>query len=157
MRAGIGAGVLMALAAPAQAAFDPVDFFRGRTQGEGTLKILFQPAKTLRVDSLGFADKDGTLVIRQVIDEPGKSARTRYWRLKQIAPGRFAGTLTDAASPVRIEQNGDAVRIRYRAKDNLNFDQTLTPSGPRTVRNRMTIKRFGLVVARVDETIRKLD
>jgi hypothetical protein len=157
VRAGIAAVMLVSLAAPAEAAFDPVEFFRGRTQGEGTLKILFQPAKTLRVDSLGFADKDGTLVIKQVIDEPGKPPRTRYWRLKQIAPGRFAGTLTDAASPVRIEQTGDAVRIRYRAKDNLNFDQTLTPSGPKTVRNRMTIKRFGLVVARVDETIRKLD
>lgn len=156
MRA-LAAAVLVALAAPAHAAFDPVEFFRGRTQGEGTLKILFQPAKTIKVDSLGYADKDGTLVIRQTIAEPGKPPRTRYWRLKQTAPGRFAGTLTDAASPVRIEHTGDAVRIRYKAKDHLDFDQTLTPVDARTVRNRMKIKRFGLVVARVDEVIRKRD
>ena len=157
MFARIAAVALVAAAAPAHAAFDPVEFFRGRTQGEGTLKIIFQSAKTIKVDSLGYADKDGSLVIKQDIRESTKPVRTRYWRLKQIAPGRFAGTLTDAASPVRIEQTGNSVRIRYKAKDNLDFDLTLTPSGPKTVRNRMRIKRFGVTVARVEEIIRKLD
>ena len=39
------------------------------------------------------------------------------------------------------------VRIRYKDKDHLDFDQTLTPAGARTVRNRMTVKRFGITVA----------
>lgn len=157
MLARIAAAACFALAAPAHAAFDPIDFFRGRTQGEGRLKILFKPATTIKVDSLGYAEKDGTLVIRQVIAEGSKPPRTRFWRLRQIAPGRFSGTLTDAASPVTIEQRGDSIRIRYKAKDHLDFDQVLTPEGPKTVRNQMRIKRFGLIVARVDEVIRKLD
>ena len=49
----------------------------------------------------------------------------------------FIRTLTDAKGPVRIEQSGDAIRIRYTARDGLDFDQTLTPTGPRTVANRM--------------------
>lgn len=97
------------------------------------------------------------LVIKQVIGESTKAPRTRYWRLRQIAPGRFSGTLIDAASPVTIDQRGDPIRIRYRAKDHLDFDQVLRPEGPETVRNQMRIKRFGLIVARVDEIIRKLD
>ena len=157
MLARVAVAALVVVASPAQAAFDPVEFFRGRTQGEGTLKILFQSSRTIKVDSLGFADKDGSLVIKQDIQEAKKPLRTRYWRLKQVGPGRFAGTLTDAASPVRIEQTGDSIRIRYKAKDNLDFDQILTPSGAKTVRNRMRVKRFGVTVARVEEVIRKLD
>jgi len=148
---------MIALAVVALLAFDPVEFFRGRTHGEGTLKAIFQSPKTLTVDSLGYEDKDGTLVIKQVINEPAKPPRTRYWRLRSLGGGRYEGTLTDAASKVRIEQTGDTIRIRYKAKDHLDFDQVLTPAGPRAVNNRMRVKRFGIVVARMDEVIRKVD
>ena len=53
---------LAAAAAAAQAAaFNPVEFFRGRTHGEGMLKIIFQSPKTMTVDSEGFSEKDGSL------------------------------------------------------------------------------------------------
>jgi hypothetical protein len=58
---------------------------------------------------------------------------------------------------VRVTVEAGAIRIRYRDKDNLDFDQRLTPAGPRQVNNRMTIKRFGIRVATFDEIIRKLD
>ncbi len=145
------------LPAPARAAFNPVDFFRGRTHGEGTLKVMFQPSKRITVDSVGSSEKDGSLVLRQTINEPGKPPRTRYWRLRETAPNRFEGTLTDAASPVRVDVEGDRVRIRYKAKNNLDFDQWLTPAGPKTVSNKMRVKRFGITVATFNELIRKLD
>ena len=143
-------------AAPAQA-FNPVDFFRGRTAGDATLKVLFQSPQRITVQSLGTRQKDGALVLKQVISQAGKPPRTRYWRFRQTAPNRFAGTLTDASGPVRVDVEGGGVRIRYKDKDNLDFDQQLTPAGPRTVNNRMRVKRFGIVVARLEETIRKLD
>jgi len=152
-----GAVAAILVAAPTQAAFNPVDFFRGRTHGDGTLKVIFQAPKQIKVDSMGRSEKDGSLLLEQVIREPGKAPRTRYWRLRETAPNRFEGTLTDAAGPVRVEVAKDSVRIRYRGKDNLNFDQLLTPAGPREVRNRMRVKRFGIVVAHFDEMIRKLD
>jgi hypothetical protein len=145
------------VAVPAQAAFNPVDFFRGRTHGEGTLKAIFQPSKRITVDSVGSSEKDGSLVLKQTIHEPGKPPRTRYWRLRETAPNRFEGTLTDAASPVRVDVDGDRVRIRYKARNHLDFDQSLTPAGPKTVNNRMRVKRFGITVATFEEVIRKLD
>ena len=155
--AGTAAAAIVLAAAPAQAAFNPVDFFRGRTHGDGTLKILFQAPKRLQVDSVGRSEKDGSLLLEQVIREPGKAPRTRYWRLRQTAPNRFDGTLTDAAGPVRVDVAKDTVRIRYTGKDHLSFDQLLTPVGTRQVRNRMRVKRFGITVAHFDELIRKLD
>ena len=149
--------IAAALLAATVAAFNPVDFFRGRTHGEGRLKAVLQPSQTITVDSLGRAEGGGTLVLEQVIKQAGKPQRTRYWRLRQTAPNRFEGTLTDAVGPVRIDQQGDRLHIRYKAKDHLVFESWLTPAGPRQVNNRTRVKRFGIVVAHVDEVIRKLD
>ncbi len=148
---------LLIAASVAAAPFDPVEFFRGRTHGEGTLKIIFQNPKPITVDSDGTSGADGVLTLKQVINEPGKAPRTRVWKMRREGPARFSGTLTDAAGPVRVEVEGRAIRIRYKGKDSLDFDQRLTPVGSRELRNHMRIKRFGVTVARVDETIRKVD
>ena len=145
------------LLAAAIAQFDPVEFFRGRTQGVGTLKAAFQKSKIIRVDSLGTEQKDGALLLTQVIHEPGKAPRTRTWRMRRDGPERYSGTLSDAAGPVRVTVEPGAIRIRYRDKDNLDFDQRLSAAGPRQLRNRMTVKRFGIRVATFDEIVRKLD
>ena len=50
----IVAAALMA----ATAAFNPVEFFRGRTHGEGALKVIFQSAKQMSVDSVGRTEKE---------------------------------------------------------------------------------------------------
>jgi hypothetical protein len=157
VRPGLAALALIAAAAPAQAAFNPVDFFRGRTHGSGTLKVIFSAPEKIEVDNEGAAEKDGWLLLKQVIHEPGKPARTRYWRMRQTAPATFEGTLTDAASRVRVEVAKDGVRIRYTGKDHLNFDQMLTPTGANEVHNKMRVRRFGIIVAHFDEIIRKLD
>jgi hypothetical protein len=149
--------LLLATAAPAEAAFNPVEFFRGRTHGDGTLKVIFQATKRISVDSIGRSESDGSLLLEQVIHEPGKPPRTRYWHLRQTGPNLYAGTLTEAAGPVRVDVEQDHVRIRYKGKDHLDFDQWLTPAGPREVRNKMRVKRFGIVVAHFEEVIRKLD
>jgi hypothetical protein len=149
--------LLLAAATPVHTAFNPVEFFHGRTRGDGILKVIFQSSKRIVVDNEGTAEKDGWLLLKQTIQEPNKPPRIRYWRLKQAGPGRYEGTLTDAASPVRVDVEGSHVRIRYRGKDHLNFDQMLVPIGPREVRNRMRVKRFGIVFAHFDEIIRKVD
>ena len=148
---------MMLAIALAAAALDPIAFFRGRTHGEGTLKILFRPAQRITVDSEGRLAGDGTLRLKQTIHEGRKPPRTREWRMRQTAPGRFAGTLSDAAGPVRVEQIGPRIRIRYRDQDGLDFEQWLTQSGPRRVDSAMRVKRFGITVARVTEVIRKAD
>ena len=157
MRLAAVLSALLLAAAPAHAEFNPVDFFRGRTHGDGTLKIIFQSTKTMSVDSFGSTERDGSLLLRQVIHEPAKPPRIRYWRMRQTGPHSFAGTLTDADGPVRVDVAGEQVRIRYTGTNNLDFDQLLTPTGPAEVRNTMKVKRFGFTVAHFDEVIRKLD
>jgi hypothetical protein len=157
MRAAFVASILLVVAAPSDAAFNPVEFFRGKTHGEGMLKIIFQSPKKMMVDSEGRADKDGSLVLEQVVHEPGKPPRTRFWRLKQTAPNRYEGSLTDAATPVRVDVMKDGIRIRYTGKDHLNFDQLLKPVSDTEIHDQIKITRFGITVARFDETIRKLD
>ncbi|MGH9553365.1 MAG: DUF3833 family protein [Terriglobales bacterium] len=157
MKVAVAAAFLLTASAPVEAAFNPVEFFRGRTHGEGMLKIVFQSPKKMTVESDGVAEKDGSLVLKQIIHEPGKPVRTRYWRMQQTAPNRFEGTLTDAASPVRVDVESDGIRIRYTAQNHLNFDQMLTPVSPTEVHDQIRVSRFGIVVAHFDETIRKLD
>jgi hypothetical protein len=148
--------LMVVSAAPVKAEFNPVEFFRGRTHGDGVLKVIFQASKQISVDSQG-AEKDGSLLLEQTIHEPGKPARTRFWRLRQTGAHRFDGTLTDAATPVRVDVDKDRVRIRYTGKDHLDFDQWLTPANPREIKNSMRVKRFGFTVAHYEEVIRKLD
>ena len=156
MKATAAAFALVA-AVPAQAAFNPVDFFRGRSEGQGTLKVIFRSSEQIHTENVGRADKDGSLVLQQVIHEPGKPARTRYWRMRQTGPSRFEGTLTDAASPVRVDVTKDGIRIRYTAQNHLNFDQMLAAVSATEVHDTIRVSRFGIVVAHFDETIRKLD
>ena len=157
MKAAIVAALLLTVATPAQAGFNPVEFFRGHTRGDGILKIIFQSSKRIVVDNEGIPEKDGWLLLKQTIQEPKKPPRIRYWRMKQTGPHRFDGTLTDAASPVRVDVVNDGIRIRYRGKDHLNFDQRLTAVSSHEVHTRMSVRRFGIVVAHFEETIRKLD
>ena len=152
------AAVLLWLALGAAAPpFDPVAFFRGHTHGDGRLKVVLKATKTVTVDTLGRDGPDGTLVLTQTIRHEGKAPRTRTWRLKDLGNGRFSGTLSDAAGPVRIERAGAGVRVRYRDKDNIEIDQLLTPAGPNKVNNKLKARRFGMVVAHLDEVITKAD
>jgi hypothetical protein len=146
------------IAAPVAAAtFNPVEFFRGRTHGTGTLKVIFSSPETIEVDNEGVSERDGSLLLKQTIHEPGKPSRVRLWRMRQTENGRFDGTLTDAASPVRVDVTKEGVRIRYHGKDHLDFDQQLVPAGPREIHNHMRVRRFGFIVAHFEEVIRKLD
>lgn len=138
--------------------FDPVRFFTGRTVGSAELKVIFSAPKRVAVQGLGHVDPDGTLVLDQRVDQEGKRPRTREWRLREVAPGRYAGTLTDAEGPVRADVHGNRLHLRYRMKDGgLEVEQWiyLQPGG-REALNRMSISKFGIGVGRLEETIRKI-
>ena len=139
-------------------AFPVLRFFEGKTEGKGSLNIAFQSPGSLDVRSRGTIESDGTLVLRQVIDQSGKPARQREWRIRELSPGRYAGTLTDAEGPVKGEVSHNRLRISFRMKGGLDAEQwlTLAPDG-RSAHNAMVVRKFGFTVAAVDETIRKLD
>ena len=145
--------------APAEAtAFPLVRFFEGRTEGRGVLKVMLKARVPIRVESRGRVEPDGSLLLVQEIKEGEKPARTRSWRMREVSPGRFVGALTDAVGPAQAEARGNRLRITYRMKGGLDVEQwlTLAPGG-RSAHNSMKVGKFGLPVATLDETIRKLD
>ena len=145
------------LSAGSGAAFDPIAFFIGRTHGEGELdKLLGGPVKVI-VDSVGRRQGD-TLTLVQTIREGDKPARVRRWMMKRVAADRYTGILTDAEGPVHVTVAGRHANIRYRMEGGLRVEQQLTlQSDGRTLLNRLQVKKFGLQVATLEETIRKLD
>ena len=147
---------LLLAAAPAAA---PEHFFVGRTEGTGTVRMMLAGAHKVRDRSRGRIDASGALILEQVVEEEGKPARRRSWRLVRAGGNRVTGTISDAIGPVRGEIDGNVFHLRYRARDaNAQVEQwiTLNPDG-RTGSNRMVFRRFGLKVATVSSTIRKID
>ena len=152
------AGTAVVLAAPSGASFDPADYFLGRTGGEAVLHKMFGKPVRITVESVGRKASNDDLILDQVVREAGKAPDRRRWVLRRVSANRFTGTMTAAEGPVEVEVEGPGASIRYRMKGRLKVEQQLTlqPDG-KTVRNHMTVKKLGLRVARLDETIRKLD
>jgi hypothetical protein len=136
----------------------PERFFVGRTEGVGTVRMILSGRHGVRVHSRGRMDEDGALLIEQVVEEEGKPARRRSWRLVRTGPDRFTGTITDAHGPVSGEVDGNVLRLRYRGAQGVAVDQRITiHPGGRSAENRMTFRRFGLTVATFEETIRRVE
>ena len=144
-------------AAPAPV-FDPLTFFAGATEGTARLKIVMRAARAVRVEGRGRVEPDGTLILDQVVAQEGKPATRRQWRIRRTGPSTYAGTLSDAVGPVAGAVTGNRLHLRFTMKGGLATDQWLTlgPDG-RSAENLLTARKFGVTVARLDETIRKLD
>jgi hypothetical protein len=148
-------GLLLLAQAPVTA---PEQFFVGRTEGSGTVHVMLSGRHDVRDRGRGRMER-GVLVIDQVVEEEGKPARTRQWRLSRSGANGITGTISDARGPVSGEVAGNVLRLRYRlVEGGVSVDQTITlHAGGRTAHNRMTFRRFGLNVATVETTIRRLD
>ena len=144
------------LAAPRR--FDALRFFTGATEGRGRLKIALRRARAVSVHGNGRLAPDGAVVLDQRVEQAGQAPTRRRWRIREDRPGHYTGTLTDATGPVIGEARGDRLHLYYRAKHGVRIDQwlTLSPDG-RSARNHLAARKLGVVVARLDETIRKTD
>lgn len=135
--------------------FDALAFFEGESRGEGRLKVATRAGRLVHVRSSGHREGD-TLVLDQRVNAEGAPPRERSWRIREVAPGRYAGTLSDAAGPVSGETRGDRLHLSFRMKGGLKADQwlTLAPDG-QSAHNVMKVRKFGIVIATLDETIRR--
>ena len=152
------AGALLAAgpsAATAQASrgFDPVTFFSGKTTGEGRLKKVFSSAQATRVIGRGRMD-GAVLVLDQTVTIAGEKSRERQWRLRAAGPGRWTGTLSDARGAVDSSAAGAVLTIAYTSNEGMGIVQQVTLAADgRSARNLMKVKKFGMAVATLDETI----
>jgi hypothetical protein len=146
------------LPADPNARFDPRAFFTGRSHGEGTLHKIIGGDSKIVVDSIGRPDRRGGLVLDQNIRSGAKSPRQRRWIMRPSGPNRYTGTLSEAEGPVDVQVNGPRATIRYRMRGGIDIEQHLAlQSDGRTLLNRLNARKFGIRVARLEETIRKLD
>ncbi|MEO6255472.1 MAG: DUF3833 family protein [Sphingomicrobium sp.] len=146
------------LPADLAARLDPIAFFTGHTRGSAVLHKAFSPAVRVRVDSFGRGDGHGGLVLDQTIREGSKQPRQRRWRFRSDGHGSYRGSLTDASGLVQFVVTGPRANIHYRMKNGMAVDQQLAlQRDPRLVINRLTVTKFGLRLATLDERIHKID
>ncbi|MBO9714915.1 DUF3833 family protein [Sphingomonas sp.] len=137
------------------AAFE--QFFVGVTEGAGTVDVAILGKHNMRDRGHGRLDASGALVLEQTVEEQGKPARKRSWRLVRSG-ARITGTISDASGPVSGDVSGPTLHLRYRLAEGPSVEQwiTLHPSG-RSATNRMSFRRFGFKVATVESVIRKVE
>lgn len=152
---GLGACVATPQIARAPAPrFDAVAFFAGRTEGKGVLKIALHRPSTTLVEGEGRVTEDGGIVLDQTVRRQGKPATQRQWVLHPAGADRYTGTLSDAVGPVDGRTDGNVLHLRFAMKGGLQAEQVLAlrPGGA-IADNVMIVRKFGLPVARLDETI----
>lgn len=173
-----GAGLLTAcvstpqLSAPVALAeaprFDPFTFFAGTSEGKGMMSKVASDPVPVQVTSSGriamevrreagwAAPPQRVLVLDQVVHEGDKPARIRKWRIHEIAPGRYEGTLSGAISPVTGRAEGNRLVLEFMMKDGFPVRQELTLSADgRSASNVMTVTKLGMTFAVLAEDIRK--
>ena len=134
-------------------------FFTGRTEGNGILKSITSHGKNVEVHGTGRLEPDGTLVLDQRVEQAGTKEQRRQWRFNKVGAGRYSGTLTDAMGPVVGEVDGNCFHLRYKLQQHgLSTEQWLyLQQDQRVVLNRMIVRKLGVTVATLDETIRHVE
>ena len=152
------ASILVApLASAEERQIDPLRFFEGRTETQGTVKVMFHKAYHTHSIGAGRIEPDGSLTLVQRVEDEGKPSHDRRWRVRRTAPDRYVASMTEAVGPVAIDRIGDRYRFRFTMKGNMRAEQILTPQPDgRSARNTMKVKRMGITVATTEGTIRKI-
>jgi len=150
--------ILFAIAAPAaaQQQVDPLRFFSGLTETEGTVRIMFNKPFRSRSFGQGRIEPDGSLTLVQRVEDEGKPARQRRWRVREAGPGHWTATMSEAVGPVTIDLVGDRYRFRFKMKGNVAVEQWLAPlPGARAARTITKARKFGMTVMTSEGTVMK--
>jgi len=142
--------------AAAELPSDPLRFFDGRTESISTVKMIMRKPFSSR--SMGDGEiSNGVLNLVQRVEEDGKTPFNRRWKMRQVRPGHFTGSMNEAVGPVMVEEVGDQYRFRFKLKGSLSVEQWLIPlAGGKVARSKTTIRKMGMTVGRSEGTIRKL-
>jgi hypothetical protein len=136
---------------------EPLRFFEGRTEMVSIVKVVLKKPYRSRTIGRGQILPDGSLSLVQQVHDAGKPTHQRHWRIRQVGPGRFSGTMSEAIGPVNVQEVGGKFRFRFRMKGNLAVEQWVTPlPGGKSAQSKITVRKLGMRVASSDGTIRKL-
>ena len=134
--------------------FDAAAFFTGKTEGRGRLKIAFRSSDATLVEGIGRVGADHTIMLDQTVRRGDRAAIHRRWQLREDRQGHYIGTLSDADGPVIGTVSGNQLHLAFAMKGDLKANQWLyLAADGQSARNVMIVAKFGMPVARLDETI----
>lgn len=169
--ASLAAGAAVApastlLAAPAGRRLVLEEFFTGRHRAEGVFtNVRDNTTRGLKVAMAGTWDAASstlTLVEDFVYSDGEKDRKT--WRFRRVGDGVYTGTREDVVGEAEVRQEGDGVRLTYRARVatasgstwTIRFNDYLALTSPREVLNTAELSWLFFDVGRVRLTIRKI-
>jgi len=154
-----GAGFLLVASSASTRPFDrgdPLRFFDGSTESVSTTKIALQKPFVTRSVGRGKIASDGALDLVQHVDEQGRRHFDRVWHIREIAPGHFGGTMSEAAGPVTIERTGAGYLFRFTLKNDLSVEEWLIPQSDSVAGMRLTVRKFGVAVVHSQGWVRRV-
>lgn len=143
--------------------FHPEKFFSGPTHSWGVIEDRSgNPTSRFRTETHGRRDRGALLIDQRFYFEDGRTQR-RTWRLRRIDEHRYKATANDVVGVAIGEAHGNAFRWEYTIR--LNPDNPLSNvrlrhwmyllDGGATMMNRVTVSKFGFIVAEVTEYFRR--
>ncbi|HEX6660247.1 MAG TPA: hypothetical protein VF067_00025 [Sphingomicrobium sp.] len=159
-RSLIAGALICSISLPASAVAvrtQPLRFFEGRTEMLSVVKVIMKKPYRSRTLGAGRILPDGSLALIQQVYDEGQAPEQRRWNVRQLGPGHFAGTMTDAVGPVVVDEMGGRYRFKFRMKGNLAIEQWVTPlPGGTSARTNLTVRKLGMQVASSVGTIRRV-
>lgn len=133
----------------------PEVFFAGRTEGHGTLTVRGGSPRSVRVQSDGRQDPDGTFRLDQTITFGDGKIETRTWTMRATDARTYTGKLSDANGDMKAEVTGNLLHLRYRIRQPAVYmEQWLyLQSDGQTVLNIGEATVLGIPWARLEERI----
>ena len=93
----------------------PLLFFEGTTESIGTMSVAMHRSTSTHSRGVGTIARDGSLSLVQIVQDEGRAPYARRWSVRQVGPGQFTGSMSQATGPVTIQQVGS--RFRFRIHD----------------------------------------
>lgn len=154
---GLLALVPSAASAAVQPPTDPFTFYEGLTDTTGTLKVLMHNPVHTHCIGRGELRPDGTLSLVQRVEDEGSAPYDRRWVVRQVSPGHFLATMSQASGPVAIDQIGDRYRFRFKMSGGLSVEEWLKPlPGGRSAASSISVHKYGIPVATSEGMVRKI-
>ena len=139
---------LLPSAAVADSDRAPLQFFNGKTEMVSTIKVIMKKPFRSRAIGNGRILSDGSLSLAQQVFDEGQPTKQRNWKIRQVASGQYAGTMTEAVGPVTVDEVDGKYRFKYKMKGNLAVEQWMTPlAGGNAAKSTVTVRKFGMKVA----------
>lgn len=170
-RASVAAGLLaLALAGCVSGAapevptsgppFDFESFFEGQTISTATLRTIGGGERRLAVDGVGVKNPDGAFSLKQTIRWADGDVDRRTWRMRRLGQDRIEAEVEGVRGLAFGRVMGPTFTVSYTFDEGpgirMQHWMTLQPDG-RSVRNIAVGRVFGVPVARLDETFRRVD